>query len=354
MARFENALASYAMAANTRRSRSYSRDRCQPQQDIATQSRTSSLRILTFNIQSAWRAERSEEPLLPVARLLDAVGADINCLQEIQISDANASGDQPAAVARLLSDMSRQRWHHAFGSHHLFGSGAEFGNAVLWPGDSACHIRHPAYGVFNMDGDSDSKIGAHRQGRCAVGVLLAEPLHAAVVTVHLGFLARGVEMIRELLDWLRQGEWAERTVILCGDFNTYPEEGINADNVWEKTGRYIEMMALLGKSGFLKTAGRGKLVPPEQSGLSPDVAVPEIAGGVYIDRRPQQPCFITFPYWTDQGRHLDSHDHQIDYFFVRPRRGVEVKVRQIVPVAAHGISDHHGLLLEIQLKITED
>ena len=29
---------------------------------------------------------------------------------------------------------------------------------------------------------------------------------------------------------------------------------------------------------------------------------------------------MTFPYWTDQSIRYDSHDHQLDYFFIRPGR----------------------------------
>merc|ERR1711971_540888 len=131
-------------------------------------------------------------------------------------------------------------------------------------------------------------------------------------------------MMKELLEWSMMQ--SDNTIIMCGDFNTYAEEGRNPENDWEAPGRYEQMMILLKKSGFLKIAGRGRPILPDEVGLPPKGAVPE-AGSKCRD---QQPSFITFPNWTDQSRHFDSYDHQLDYFFVRPRAGVDLEVKQIV------------------------
>ena len=60
----------------------------------------------------------------------------------------------------------------------------------------------------------------------------------AIVTVHLGFLDKGRAMLRELLENLATGPWADKTVVLCGDFNSYYEEGTRPANTWETAGRY--------------------------------------------------------------------------------------------------------------------
>ena len=41
-------------------------------------------------------------------------------------------GDQPSALARLLSELSGHRWCKAFGSHHRMDP-ADVGNCILWP-----------------------------------------------------------------------------------------------------------------------------------------------------------------------------------------------------------------------------
>ena len=250
-------------------------------------------------------------------------------------------GNQAALLAEELSKISDVAWHYTFASHHEFCDGTKFGNTILWAEHRA---RQDEEYFLKLDGDLNSRIGAHRQGRCAVRVHVDEPLHVAIITVHLGFLKRGVDMLKELLEWSLKR--TDCSIILGGDFNTYPEEGRNPENKWEADGRYGEIMTVLQNSGFLKVAGCGRPVVPTEFGVSPTVAVP-ISWNQQQEYREQNPCFITFPFWTDQGRELDSHNHQLDYFFVRPHRDVDLDVKQIVPVAAHGVSDHHGLLVEI-------
>merc|ERR1712032_75536 len=148
-------------------------------------------------------------------------------------------------------------------------------------------------------------------------------------------------MLRDLLERLEGECYAGKAIVLCGDFNTYPEEG-QGSNPIEDAGRFMELMELLASHGFLRVANVGRMVHATDHGAAPFVGVGRVPS--------QTPCFVTFPYWTDTKQRWDSVDHQLDYFFVRPDSArPRPVVTQFIPVAAHGISDHHGLLLEIEM-----
>lgn len=322
------------------------------QQLFADDCPRTNIRVLSFNIQWALRAQGRQEPLKPVARLAAACGADIICLQEVlkattackPSSGVSKFGcDQPNAVARLLEEVDGKGWSHAFGSNHEFGpfherGPAHFGNAILW----SIPASHPQPGgVIQLQGDPSSHIGACREGRCAIGVLVKHP-DVAVVTVHLGFKSSGTQMLRDLLQSLGDGCYVDKTIVLCGDFNSYAEEGLNPANDIEDAGRFKELMDILASHGFKRVANVGPLVHPTDSGAAPFVGVGPTSS--------QEPCFVTFPYWSDTSTRWDSVDHQLDYFFVRPRAGYPAPlVRQFIPVAAQGISDHNGILIDIEL-----
>lgn len=168
---------------------------------------TKRLRIVTYNVHGCIGSDLRFAPER-VARVLEAIGADIVALQEIYVEHPRSKQLHQAAwlAARLGMDFE-------FGVAREFDGGGRYGNAVL--------SRH-SLRVVRAEGLP--RLTMKREPRAALRVEVSTPLgNVDVVNTHLGLRPRERTLQTRALvcDWLSHVT-PESTSILCGDLNAVP------------------------------------------------------------------------------------------------------------------------------------
>ncbi len=265
---------------------------------------SSSIRIATWNLW--WRFGDPEARQPRITKVLQEVDADIVCLQEVYLSEADQPDDQAKRLTGELG-LAEFRWADGF-----FWDRFHFGNAVLsrWP------ITKHAITPLPVSEPSSEEQRT---------VLVCEVEHPdgpiVVATTHLNFkwdqsADRQVqaEAICQVLDGWRPFTFPP---ILTGDLNADPD----SDEIRMLTGRRASPVKALGFFDAYETAGVGP--------------APTFARDNPLTQRVEP-------------------DRRIDYVLVGhpiEGRGVTMSARRFGDVAVDGgfASDHYGVVADVRL-----
>jgi endonuclease/exonuclease/phosphatase family metal-dependent hydrolase len=168
------------------------------------------IKIVTFNIHKGFSWFNRKVPLEEMKTHLQALGADIVCLQEVLGWHELFA---PRPQFEILAD--RVWSHYAYGKNAVYSKG-HHGNAIL--------SQFPFESYENLD------LSNHRFERRGLlhGVVSCPEWggkRVHVMTVHLDLLAAGrTRQLNKVCEAIRSRIPKEEPVILAGDFNDWSEE----------------------------------------------------------------------------------------------------------------------------------
>ncbi|MEE2827265.1 MAG: endonuclease/exonuclease/phosphatase family protein [Planctomycetota bacterium] len=169
--------------------------------------RDGDVRVLTYNIHACVGMDGELAPER-IARVLSQTGADVICLQEIDVNRKRSGHrDQARQIAELL-----KMDFHFHPAWHI--EGERFGNAIM----THLPLQLVRAGGLHQQQESRSKRGAvWAQIEIQPGTLLQ------VISAHLSIYPKEqLRQAQELYEeWVQPAE-AHGPVVLCGDFNARP------------------------------------------------------------------------------------------------------------------------------------
>ena len=165
------------------------------------------VRVLTYNIHACVGMDGELAPER-IARVLSQTGADVICLQELDVNRKRSGHqDQARQIAESL-DMN----FHFHPAWHI--EGERFGNAIL---------THFPLQLVRAEGLHQQQESRSKRGAVWVQVEIEPGTCLQVISAHLSIYPKEhLRQVEELYkDWVQPAE-ALGPVVLCGDFNARP------------------------------------------------------------------------------------------------------------------------------------
>ena len=165
------------------------------------------VRILTYNVHACVGMDGQLAPER-IARVISQIGADVICLQELDVNRKRSNHlDQAQEIANLL-----EMDFHFHPAWHI--GGERFGNAIL---------THFPLQMVRGQGLHQIKENRSKRGALWVEIKLKPGICLQVISAHLSIYPKEqLRQVQELYQqWVQPAESAG-PVVLCGDFNARP------------------------------------------------------------------------------------------------------------------------------------